>query len=319
MNNILKWIEAQFGVDADTVFEALLMSPSAQGYIHGAVSEIMLSRYLSDLGFNVYRIKEKPSGGFDEKKIGYKGDFLINEPNTDEYYVVECKGLKTNSEFRSGDTDTINHTKIVTKEQAYKLLKKYINPDKDKIYESGLKRYNKVKVKWEKDHPGLSFPAFEWNHEYPGADNADLTDYFKDLDDLYTFVENANPQSLTEKFFRERMGLYLILQTHQPSTRVDEQTGIDQAAPIKTDFSIMAVDLFQRTGKHEFVFMNPKDISHSPSSPNHLYQNYIIDIIIPGVKDDLIISPPWYWSINECISSTNPTKVEYDESQLDYR
>ena len=82
---------------------------------------------------------------------------------------------------------------------------------------------------------------------------------------------------------------------------------------------MMAVDLFQRTGKHEFVFMNPDCISHSPTSPNHLYQNYIIDVLIPGVKDELDIKHPWYRNIDDCINKTNPKKVEYDATQIDYR
>lgn len=97
------------------------------------------------------------------------------------------------------------------------------------------------------------------------------------------------------------------------------ETGIHQAAPLVSDFSIMAVDLFQRTGKHEFVFMNPDTISHSPTSPHHLYQNYIIDVIIPGIKDTLNICHPWYDDINNCIKCTSPKIVEYDPTQIDYR
>ncbi len=79
------------------------------------------------------------------------------------------------------------------------------------------------------------------------------------------------------------------------------------------------MDLFFRTGKHEFVFMNPDKISHSPDHPNHLYQNYIIDILIPGIKDELDIRYPWYTDIDKLILETNPRIVEYDESQLDHR
>ena len=65
--------------------------------------------------------------------------------------------------------------------------------------------------------------------------------------------------------------------------------------------------------------MNPDTISSSPKYPNHLYQNYIIDVIIPGVKNELSINYPWFENIDECICSTNPRKVIYDESQLDFR
>lgn len=153
----------------------------------------------------------------------------------------------------------------------------------------------------------------------PGPDNADLTPYFQDVRTLKNFVDNCDELLLTEDAFRQKQGLYKVLQTHEPSEREDPETGLKIAAPLASDFSILAVDLFLRTGKHEFVFMNPDKISHSPSNPNHIYQNYIIDILVPGVKDELNITKPWYRTIDEIIRDTNPKKVEYDETQIDYR
>ena len=139
------------------------------------------------------------------------------------------------------------------------------------------------------------------------------------LVELKNFVDSCDESLLTEKAFREKKGLYKILQTHKPSGREDPETHLSIAAPLVSDFSILAVDLFFRTGKHEFVFMNPDKISHSPDHPNHLYQNYIIDILIPGIKDELDIRYPWYTDIDKLILETNPRIVEYDESQLDHR
>ena len=65
--------------------------------------------------------------------------------------------------------------------------------------------------------------------------------------------------------------------------------------------------------------MNPNSISHSPTSPEHLYQNYHIDYIIPGVKDNLNIIHTWYEDIEECIRQTNPIPRKIDKSQLDLR
>ena len=65
--------------------------------------------------------------------------------------------------------------------------------------------------------------------------------------------------------------------------------------------------------------MNPLTISYSPTSPEHLYQNYHIDYIIPGVKDSLRLSHPWYEDIEECIKLTNPIPRKIDKSQLDER
>ena len=312
------WIKRKFNVDIEVLIKALKLSPSAQGYIQGAISEILLIEYLKSPNFDILRIKEKPAGGYDEKKIGYKGDFLIKQHNSSNYYVIECKGLKTNSEFRTAKTSD-DHQKYLTKKQAFNALKAYINIDKNKIYNKGYSTYLKTKNKWEKDNPDKIFPKFNWDIETPGPNNADLTPYFNNIDTLKKFIDNSDIALLSEKAFRNNEGLYKVLQTHEPSDRTDVETNIHQAAPLSSDFSMMAVDLFQRTGRHEFVFMNPDTISHSPTSPNHLYQNYIIDILIPNIKDELCITHPWYNNIIECINSTNPKTVEYDSTQIDYR
>lgn len=313
------WIKSKFDVDLDTIIHALKLSPSAQGYIHGALSEILLVDYLRKNNYNVQRIKEKPSGGYDKKRVGYKGDFIINKHNSDKYFVIECKGLKTNSEFRIAKTSKDDHMKYLTKNQAYNTLKSYIDIDKKRIYKNGLNKYLKAKEFWERSNKGKVFPTFNWTIENPGPNNVDLTKYFLNKANLRKFIDNASIELLSEKAFRNNKGLYKILQTHEPSDRTDTETNIHQAAPLTSDFSIMAVDLFQRIHEHKFVFMNPDCISHSPTSPNHLYQNYIIDIIIPGIKDELNISHPWYEDINECIEKTIPKTVEYDETQIDYR
>lgn len=316
--NLSLWLKQHFAVDEKTIVEALKLSPSAQGYIHGAISEILLVNYLKQNNFEVLRIKEKPAGGFDEKKIGYKGDFLIKKSGDNRYYVVECKGLKTNSEFRGAETG-VSHIKKITKAQALNTLKKFINIDKEKVFNKGYNLYSREKEKWESTHKGRCFPDFNWNKNFPGPDSADLTPFFSSLEQLKEFIGNCDDKLLSEISFRHRCGLYKILQTHKPSTRVDPDTNITQAAPLSSDFSILAVDLFQRLGEHIFVFVNPDIISHSPTSPNHLYQNYIIDIIVPGVKDELVIKHPWYKDIDECINLTHPKQVEFDESQIDYR
>lgn len=37
---IHKWLESQYCVSCETIIEALKLSPSAQGYIHGAVRSL---------------------------------------------------------------------------------------------------------------------------------------------------------------------------------------------------------------------------------------------------------------------------------------
>ena len=313
---LVDWISDNFSTDPDTFIEVLDMSPSSKGYIHGAVSELELKKELEKLGFIVERIKEKPAGGFDEKKTGYKGDFLIHREG-EPYYVVECKGLKTNAEFRAASTED-DHIKFLERKKAVNFLKKYININKQNIYNKGKKAYLKRKAIWEKDNPDKEYPPFTWSLDTPGPDSADLSSYFNSIEEIKDYIDSCEEYRFTETAFRKKEGVYLVLQTHKPSGREDPVTGYKIAAPLKSDFSILAVDLYQRIGKHKFVFVNPDTISSSPEYPNHLYQNYIIDIIIPEIKDELDIKYPWFENIDDCIA-TNPKSVQRDESQLDFR
>ena len=57
MSGIKDFIYKSFGIDEKTLLEALIMSPSSQGYILGAVSELLLRRYL-EKDFEVLRINQ---------------------------------------------------------------------------------------------------------------------------------------------------------------------------------------------------------------------------------------------------------------------
>jgi len=311
MKNKIKKI---FGVDQDFLAEVLIENASAMGYLQGALSEEILKQMLIDLGYEVFRIKEKPAGGFDSKIDNYKGDFLVKKPEDDLWLVIESKGLKTNSEFRG--TNKIgekNRKSIINK------INRIIEVDKKEVYKKGYNKYMTTKNDWESNNPGKTFPDFEWNEDYPGPNSVDLSDYFKSKKEIEDYFNSIDVGKFSEKAFRDKTAAYYILETHKPNTRVDEETKIKQAAPLKTDFSILAVDLFQRYGEHKIVFADANQLSHSPTSPKHLYQNYLIDILIPGLKDELKINKPWYSSIDELLKNSNPRRVKFDETQIDYR
>jgi len=310
--NILK----HFGVDERVFLEALKQSPSAQGYIMGAISEVLLKEYLEAKGFEVIRIKEKPSGGNNAKNYEARGDFYIrkNDSNEDGWLVIESKGLKSNSEFRGGKLDS--------PEKVFKFLRgRVFNSAKTKqtVFDKGFATYSKTKALWEKKNPGKHFPDFKWNKNFPGAECYDLTGIWKNEEDLKKWVFSLDKKSFSEDAYRNVEGAIAILETHQPSKRIGIKTGIDQAAPLVYDFNIMSVDLFLRTGKHEFVFMNSEEISHSPTSPEHLYQNYTIDFLIKGKKARPIIQAPWYDDVDNCIAKTKPHYRKIDKTQIDNR
>lgn len=312
-----QYIKENFGVEPEIFFDAIKLSPSSQGYIHGAISEILLKKYLEKKGYQVFRIVEKPKGGYRAKSNEARGDFYIKRPKDKLWLVIESKGLKSNAEFSS-----LRRSSLETKEGLVRFLKKHIAPGhrkNKKIYQRAYENYKRIKKRWESKNKGKKFPTFRWDKNNPGPCNCVLNKIFKNQKDLTIWLKKFTDKSFTEEKYRNLSAPILILDTHFPSTRVGLKTGIKQAAPLVGEFNIVAVDLFLRTKKHEFVFMNSEKINHSPSSPEHLYQNYTIDILIKNRHEKVDITPPWYKDINTCIKKTKPKGRKIDKSQLDKR
>lgn len=316
MLSLKNYILKNFGVDESLFQAALTLNPGSKGYILGAISELLLRDYLEKNDFEVVRIKEKPKGGNNAKSSKARGDFYIKPKGSkdDNWLVLESKGLKSNSEFRGNKLD--NRTKV------YRFLKSLAFIDKkhkENVYKSGYQMYLRNKISWKKVNHGKTFPPFNWSKNHPGPMNADLTNLWTNTEELEMWLEKQPLEKFTEEAYRNANGVVSILETHLPDTRVSPITGIKLATPLIYDFNILTIDLFLRTGKHEFVFATSNDLSHSPSSPEHLYQNYTIDILVKGKKEDVVIKPPWYKDIKECISRTNPTPRSMDLSQIDNR
>ncbi len=316
MKKLSDYIKEKFGIHEDKFLEAMQMSPGAEGYLHGSLGELLFKEYVELKGFEALRIKEKPKGGYNAKSDKARGNFYIRKKAStrDGWYVIENKGIKTNAETHLFG--------LYTKKNLFTHLKSLAFPKPDYLersYRKGLNAYKKARAEWERKNPGAHFPAFSWDKKTPGSRAFNLIGYWKNEAELKTWVENLNDMSLTKDDYLNLKGPIRILATHAPSNRVAPATGIKQTAPLVSDFNIMCVDLFQRIGAHQFVFMNPNSISHSPTSPEHLYQNYYIDYIIPGVKDTLKLSHPWYGDIEQCIKQTHPIPRKMDKSQLDLR
>ena len=147
-----------------------------------------------------------------------------------------------------------------------------------------------------------------------------MSNVWKSESDLKRWFSTFNEEDLTEKKYWDLEAPCRVLQTHMPSSRVDAVTNIKSTGPLVGEFSILAIDLFLRTGKHEFVFVNSMNLNHQAQSPKHLQQNYTIDIL---VKYDNFkrhkLQYPWYDDLDDCIEKTSPLRREIDKSQLDYR
>jgi len=88
-------IKGMFKVDLEVFIEAIRISPNTQGYILGAISEYLLKLLLESQGYELLRIMEKWKG---TKVLRHHGDFYIRKKGSTRWYVLESKGLKSNSE-----------------------------------------------------------------------------------------------------------------------------------------------------------------------------------------------------------------------------
>jgi hypothetical protein len=242
-----------FGVDESIVGEALLHSPNARGYILGALSELLLKRALEAAGFEVLRIKEKWEG----PKM-HHGDFYISRDGQD-WFVVESKGLKSNSEKWAGT--------------------------------SGKSYYEKL-----------------LNSKRDGAESQ----WFKDLP----------PESKELIRLEENQSQFRLCQTHMPSgkaTNANKTNGRSQASPRFDEFHLLAVDMFSKTGRHEFVYAVSDSLSRSTKDSNHLLQNYFITLVLPSnLRPVLPLATPWSTDLLSLVDQLK-SPVLMHEMQIDER
>lgn len=315
MDLLKNYINTKFGIDETRFLEVLQKSPGAEGYILGNLGEELFKEYAESIGYEALRIKEKPEGGNNAKSEDARGDFYIRKKGSlkDEWLVVECKGVKSNSEKRSGLTKRSSCLTMLNKHTIER--EKHVAS----IYKSGSLAYEKAKIEWENKNEG-TFPKFGWSKTNPGAGVPDLTGLWESKDEIKNWLDTFNENDFDENAYWDLKAPIRLLQTHMPSTRIDIITKIKSTGPLVSEFNILCVDLFLKTGKHEFAFVNSTELNHQGKSPNHLQQNYTIDILT--AKDNFKrhkLLKPWYEDLNLCIEETKPKYRKLDESQLDGR
>ena len=242
-----------FGVEEEVVVEAILDSPNARGYIIGSISELLLRNVLINQGYKVLRIKEKWEG----PKI-HHGDFYISRDEKD-WFVIESKGLKSNSEkwARSGEVNF------------YKKLLEKNSKSPDKIWFDALPDDQKLKLK------------------------------------------NETQQSAIR-----------LCQTHMPSgkkTNENREDGRTQASPRFDEFHLLAVDMYTKTGKHDFVFAVSDELARSKKDDNHLLQNYFITLVMPSTLSPLMpLASPWTTDLSSLFPRLKKP-IDIKQMQVDQR
>jgi len=92
---LTRFVKEVFKTNLEIFLEALQLSPNAQGYVSGSITELLLKKKLEEeYGFEVKRIREKWEG---RKHPNHHGDFYFRKTNS-PWFVLESKGVKSNSE-----------------------------------------------------------------------------------------------------------------------------------------------------------------------------------------------------------------------------
>lgn len=310
----IQYVQNTFKVDFHTFIKSLKMSPNALGYIVGSISEYLLKKELIEkYDMEIQRIREKWEG---EKHLNHHGDFYVKKNKSNYWYVLESKGIKSNSEkwhklynFSNLQSFLVNHYDKIPWIDKSKDIKrqvlKYIEQNLPKFF----KEYSKDLYDYEEVMKYLKSKSKKVTNK---------SIIVKELKDLN--------RELLGDLIKERLS-YLskrirVLETHfvtQSGSKVSKRT---QATPRKDEFNIISIDLFLRADRHHFVYANPKDLEPSSKDKNHLQQNYIMGFIFIDEKDNksLTLKKEWKENFDDVYNKlTTQEAVNEKDMQVDKR
>ncbi len=311
MNIIDKWtqfINTVFKTTLDIFFQALRMSPNAQGYVGGSITEILVMKELKKHKLKVYRIREKWEGS---KHKNHRGDFYFQYKK--KWYVIEAKGIKSNSEIwhklynKKALTDfLIKHSNLLNwikkdcpvEPQIEKWLKNHL-PDFYTKYSTNLYSFDEVK-------------------RY--RINGRSTTKAKAISKLKQKSQEEISHLINERvqYIRSKIS---VLETHFVSG-ISGGNQRKQATPCFDEFNLLAVDIYLRYPKHYFLFADPNNLPASEQNSNHLKQNYIIGFAITDnqSKINLSLDDEWIQNLSTALRELDPKKsISEKDMQIDNR
>ena len=300
-----RFVSQVFKTTLEIFFEALKLSPNAQGYVSGSVTELLIKKHLESLNYTVKRIKEKWEG---KKHPNHYGDFYF-QSKKGHWFVLESKGLKSNSEKWHKLYNHDHLKKILFSEcKKIKWIKQNetIEPQIDKWIKSNLPKFFNEYKDTLYDYEEIIKYSFPKKETQKSKCIKRLKKYSrKEVNDLI----NARLEYLTKKI--------KVLETHfvSGSGGLSERT---QATPRKDEFNIVAVDIFLKFPEHKFLFANPKNLDSSSSDANHLQQNYIIGFIFN--ENEAHLSDEWCSNFNDVLKTLKPKDaISEKDMQIDDR
>lgn len=309
-DKISKFVERVFKTTLETFLEALKLSPNAQGYVAGSITELLLKKKLEqEYSFEVKRIREKWEG---KKHSRHHGDFYFRKLNSSNWYVIESKGVKSNSEkwHKLYNFENLKNFLII---HAIKLP--WVNYESD-IEPQIINWINTNLPKFQNEYSSQLY-EFEEVQKYRPARETKKSKAIESLRSLNR--EQIN--NMIQERLDYVMSKIKILETHFVSgtSRSSERT---QATPRKDEFNIIAIDIFLRFSEHKFLFANPQNLESSGDDPNHLQQNYVMGFVLTDKIGNVTLSiiDEWNEDLNEVFNTLDEAdSINGDDMQIDNR
>ena len=301
-----------FKTTLEVFLAALKMSPNAQGYVNGSITELLLKQHLESLDYEVKRIREKWEG---KKHSNHYGDFYFRKNDTNDWFVLESKGVKSNSE---------KWHKLYN----YENLKKFLYSHSEKLsWIDKRKDIEKQIVDWVT----VNLPKFlnEYNEtlydyeeiqKYNKQNRTRETDKSRAITALSTYSRDEIGDLITERL-DYLMSKIRVLETHFVSG-VSGSSERTQATPRKDEFNAISIDIVLRFNEHKFVFANPNQLESSGENAEHLQQNYIMGFVFPQEDGTLKLdlTDEWFDNFADVYATLSiENAVNEDEMQIDNR
>ena len=304
-----KFVSDVFKTTLEIFLEALKLSPNAQGYVSGSISELLLKKSIEGLGFEVKRIREKWEG---KKHAQHHGDFYFRKNSKSPWFVLESKGVKSNTEHWN---KLYNYPKLKKILFDYQEIIHWI--DKDDEIEPQIEKWIAKNLPDMVNSPTLY--SYEEIQDYLKTSPKKETDKLVSMKELANFTRDEIDKMIKDKL-SYLMSKVRVLDTHFVSgAGGGERT---QATPRKDEFNLISVDIFLRFNEHKFLFANPKHLDSSGKDANHLQQNYIMGFVFPQTDGSfkLDLTDEWNEDFNEVYETLDTADcVNENEMQIDHR
>ncbi|MDR1594992.1 MAG: hypothetical protein LBS43_11005 [Prevotellaceae bacterium] len=301
-----------FKTTLDVFLSALKMSPNAQVYVSGSVTELLLKQHLESLGYEVKRIREKWEG---KKHQNHHGDFYFRKNGTNDWFVLESKGVKSNSEKWH---KLYNYENL--KNFLYNHSKKLSWIDKTQNIEKQIVDWISANLpKFENEYKENLYD-YEEIQKYNKQNRVRETDKSRTIADLSVFSRDEIGDMVSRRL-DYLMSKIRILETHFVSgvSGSNERT---QTTPRKDEFNAISIDIVLRFDEHKFVFANPNQLESSGENAEHLQQNYIMGFVFPQHDGSLKLELTDEWFDNFAdIYATLSTEnaINENDMQIDNR